>query len=339
MVKVDGSLMGVSPKDAAKQAKTLESQGYDGVFTAETDHDPFFPLLLAAEHSETLHLGTAITVAFPRSPMQLAQTAYDLTRYSDGRFTLGLGSQIKAHIEKRFSATWSKPADRMLDYISALRAIWDCWAHGSKLDYRGEFYNHTLMTPFFNPGPQAAGIPAVALAAVGPRMTRVAGQVADGMILHGFTTERYVREVTLPMVNEGLAASGRLPADFTYSCPVFIVTGENDDDTAKAAQAVRQQIAFYGSTPAYWQVLDMHGWVGVGEKLNALSKAGEWAKMGDLITDEMLDAFAIVATPDQVARRLHDRFGDVIERVSFYAPYAVPEDLWPSVIADIKAIG
>jgi alkanesulfonate monooxygenase SsuD/methylene tetrahydromethanopterin reductase-like flavin-dependent oxidoreductase (luciferase family) len=141
------------------------------------------------------------------------------------------------------------------------------------------------------------------------------------------------------MVNEGLAASGRLPADFTYSCPVFIVTGENDDDTAKAAQAVRQQIAFYGSTPAYWQVLDMHGWVGVGEKLNALSKAGEWAKMGDLITDEMLDAFAIVATPDQVARRLHDRFGDVIERVSFYAPYAVPEDLWPSVIADIKAIG
>src|SRR5947209_7646050 len=296
-MRVDGGV-GFELTNAAATAKEAEDAGYDGVWSAETSHDPFFPLLLAAEHTERLEIGTGITVAFPRSPMHLANVGWDLQHYSKGRFLLGLGSQIRAHIEKRFSATWSKPASRMRELILAMRAIWGSWQEGTKLDFRGDFYSHTLMTPFFNPGPNPYGTPKIFLAAVGARMTEVAGEVCDGLLAHGFTTEAYLRETTLPALERGLDKVGRSRADFEISLPVFVVTGVNEDQMAKADRSVREQIAFYGSTPAYRGVLETHGWGDLQDELNALSKQGEWAEMGHRIDDDVLDAFAVVGEPE-----------------------------------------
>ena len=319
-MKIDGGIRSTLDH-AAGDAKKAESAGYDAVWAAETSRDPFLPLLLAAEHTERIGLGTAIAVAFARSPMTLANTAWDLNGYSKGRFHLGLGSQIKPHIEKRFSMPWSHPAPRMREFICAMRAIWDCWQNGTKLDFRGDFYTHTLMTPFFNPGPSEYGPPKVFLAAVGEGMTRVAGEVADGMLVHGFTTELYLRERTLPAVLEGLKASGRTRSDFQLSYPAFVVTGENEEQMAAAATGTRRQIAFYGSTPAYRGVLELHGWGDLQPELNTLSKRGEWEEMGRLIDDDVLNAFAVVGAPDEVPGLLQKRFGDVVDRLSFYTPY------------------
>src|SRR5438445_2014717 len=219
-MKVDGGIgfgAGFGIEHAAAAAREAEVAGYDGVWTAETSHDPFFPLLIAAEHTERIELGTGIAVAFARNPMTLANVGNDLQQFSKGRFVLGLGSQIKPHIEKRFSMPWSHPAPRMRELILAMRAIWDCWNNGTKLDFRGDFYSHTLMTPFFNPGPNPYGPPKVFLAAVGDKMTEVAGEVCDGLLVHGFTTERYLREVTLPALDRGLAKAGRTRADIELS--------------------------------------------------------------------------------------------------------------------------
>src|SRR5687768_5639035 len=246
-MKIDGGIGGLDT--AAAQAAALEGRGYDGVMTAETSHDPFLPLLLAAQSTERVDLMTSIAVAFARSPMTLAQTAWDLQDASHGRFILGLGSQIKPHITRRFSMPWSHPAPRMREYILAMRAIWASWNDGTKLDFRGDFYTHTLMTPFFNPGPNKFGAPKVFLAAVGAMMTEVGGEVADGVIIHGFTTERYVREVTVPAIERGLAKAGRDRSDFEISGPLFVVSGNNEEEMATAKKGVQQQIAFYGSTP------------------------------------------------------------------------------------------
>src|SRR5437660_10159085 len=244
-MKVEGGV-GFDLATAAVTAKEAEDAGYDGVWSAETSHDPFFPLLLATEHTERIELGTGITVAFPRSPMHLANIGWDLQNFSKGRFLLGLGSQIRAHIEKRFSATWSSPASRMRELILAMRAIWASWQEGTKLDFRGDFYSHTLMTPFFNPGPNPYGTPKVFLAAVGERMTEVAGEVCDGLLAHGFTTERYLREVTIPALERGMARGGRRREDFQISYPGFVVTGDDEKEREQAAEGVRRQIAFYG---------------------------------------------------------------------------------------------
>jgi probable F420-dependent oxidoreductase len=335
-VKVDGGI-GFDLTKAAAEAAEAEAAGYDGVWSAETGHDPFFPLLLAADRTERLELGTAIAVAFARSPMTLAYVGWDLQAYSKGRFNLGLGSQIKAHIEKRFSMPWSHPAPRMREFIAAMRAIWDSWQNGTKLDFRGDFYHHTLMTPFFNPGPSAFGPPHVFLAAVGDKMAEVAGEVADGILIHSCTTERYLREATIPAVERGLARSGRSRADFQLSYPAFIATGSDETELANATVGVRRQIAFYGSTPAYRQVLEMHGWGDLQTELNTLSKRGEWAKMGELIDDEVLDAFAVVGQPEVVAPGVLKRFGDVVDRVSFYTPYAIDQNRRHSILAGFKA--
>ena len=335
-MKVDGGI-GFNLAEVPQQAKDAEAAGYDGVWTAETSHDPFFPLLMAAEHTESLQLGTGIAVAFARSPMNLAVIANDLQLYSGGRFMLGLGSQIKAHIEKRFSMPWSHPAPRMRELVLAMRAIWDCWANGTKLDFRGDFYQHTLMTPFFNPGPNPFGPPKVFLAAVGDKMTEVAGEVCDGLLVHGFTTERYLREVTLPAVDRGLAKGGRSRADFEISYPSFVVTGDTDEAMEKAAIGTRQQIAFYGSTPAYRPVLELHGWGDLQTELNGLSKQGEWVKMGELIDDDVLHAFAVVAGPDDVPKALAGRFSDSVDRISFYTPYSSDPDRWRQVLGALKA--
>jgi probable F420-dependent oxidoreductase len=338
-VKVDTGLPGTTDISKIVQAaQEAEALGWDAIWSAETSHDPFFPLLLAAEHTERLEVGTGITVAFARNPMTLANVGYDLQSYSRGRTILGLGSQIKAHIEKRFSMPWSHPAPRMRELILAMRAIWACWNDGEKLDFRGEFYRHTLMTPFFNPGPNPFGNPKVFLAAVGERMTEVAGEVADGMLVHAFTTERYVREVTLPALERGFARSGRRRADFEISGPLFIVTGNNDEELEQAKQGTKQQIAFYGSTPAYRGVLELHGWGELQTELNALSKQGEWVKMGELITDDILDTFAVVGEPEAVPRLMLERYGDIVDRLSFYAPYRSDPDRWGKVLEGFREV-
>jgi probable F420-dependent oxidoreductase len=297
------------------RARALEARGYDGAVTAEISNDPFLPLALAAEHSERIELMTSIAVAFSRNPMLLAQIGHDLNAYSQGRFTLGLGSQIRPHIAKRFSMPWSKPASRMREFILAMRAIWDCWYGGKQLDFRGEFYTHTLMTPMFTPTNVGHGPPRVFLAAVGPRMTEVAGEVADGLIAHAFTTDRYLREVTLPAVERGLAAAGRSRADFAVTCPIFVVTGPDAAALEASRAAVRQQISFYGSTPAYRGVLELHGWGDLQTELTRLSKVGQWQQMGELIDEEMLDTFAVVGEPDEVVEKLRARCDGAIDRI------------------------
>jgi probable F420-dependent oxidoreductase len=310
------------------------------VWTAETSHDPFLPLVLAAEHTEQVELGTSIAVAFARTPMVLANIGWDLQTFSEGRFVLGLGSQIKPHIEKRFSMPWSKPAARMREMVLAMRAIWDCWQNGTKLEFRGEFYRHTLMTPFFTPNArdlEPFGPPKVFLAGVGGLMTEVAGEVCDGFICHAFTTERYLREVTLPALERGRAKAGKTMAGFEIVGPSFLVSGANEEEIEAAKAGTRQQIAFYGSTPAYRGVLDLHGWGGIQDELNTLSKQGKWVEMGTIIDDEVLNTFAVVGEPASIAPELHRRFGDVIQRVSFYRPYESDGDIWRTVVEAIKA--
>ena len=323
-LKVDG-VIGGELSGIAEAARVLEAAGYDGAHTAETSHDPLLPLALAAEHTEKLELGTGITVAFARTPMTLAYTARDLQVLSKGRLLLGLGSQIKPHIEKRFAMPWSHPAPRMREFILALRAIWDCWDNDTPLKFEGEFYRHTLMTPFFAAGRNPYGPPKVFLAAVGEHMTEVVGEVTDGMLVHPFTNERYLREVTLPAIERGAAKAGKSRHDRELSLPVFVVTGRDESAMESAATAVRQQIAFYGSTPAYRGVLDVHGWGDLQAELNSLSKQGEWQKMGDAIDDEILHTFAVVAEPAAVAEAIRERWGELVERVSFYIPYAIDE--------------
>jgi probable F420-dependent oxidoreductase len=335
-MKVDGGIPPVGIEEIARVAKELEDVGYDGGVTAEMSHDPFLPLAIAAEHTETLELGTGIAVAFARNPMTLANIGYDLQTFSEGRFRLGLGSQIKAHIEKRFSMPWSHPAPRMRELILATRAIWDCWNDGTPLDFRGEFYRHTLMTPFFVPGPNPYGNAKISLAAVGTHMTEVAAEVADGIILHAFTTERYVREVTMPALERGFAKGGKSRGDFEISGPLFIVSGGNEEELEKAKQGTKQQIAFYGSTPAYRGVLELHGWGDLQDDLNRLSKQGEWVAMGDLITDDILDAFAIVGEPEDIPKAMLARYGGIVDRLSFYAPYQSDPERWKQVLAGFR---
>ncbi|MDB5114414.1 MAG: putative F420-dependent oxidoreductase, family [Chloroflexi bacterium] len=304
---------------AAERAVALEQAGFDGLMSVETQHDPFLPLVVAAEHTRRVDLITGIAVAFARNPMTLAHVGHDLQEYSKGRFILGLGSQIRPHIEKRFSMTWSHPAPRMRELISAVRTIWEAWDTGSKLDFRGDFYTHTLMTPFFNPGPNPHGNPRIFVAAVGQAMTEAAAEVADGIILHAFTNERYLRDVTLPAVERGLARSGRRREDFEISLPCFVITGEEQADVDALRSAVRAQIAFYGSTPAYRPALEVHGWGDLQGELNTLSKQGRWADMAELIDGSVLDAFAVQGTADDIPERLLARFGDIVDRLSFYA--------------------
>ena len=322
-MKVDGKLGTWQTAAVIDEARRHEKAGYDGLWSSESAHDPFLPLLLAAEHTEEMELGTAIAVAFARSPMQLAYTAHDLQAYSGGRFTLGLGSQVKPHIERRFCMPWSHPAPRMREFVLALRTIWSAWNDGTKLDFRGDFYAHTLMTPFFSPPPAPGGAPRVLLAAVGEAMTEVAGEVADGLLAHAFCTERYLREVTLPALGRGLVSSGRARSDVEVSLLAMIATGRTEEEMARAVAGTRAQIAFYGSTPAYRGVLDLHGWAGLGDELNALSRSSrddKWEAMGELVGDDVLHAFAVVAEPAGVAAEIRRRFGGLINRVLVLRP-------------------
>ena len=334
-MKIDGAI-GFDPNGIAAQAIKAEETGYDGVWSAETNHDPFLPIAVGATATEKLEFGTGIAVAFARNPMTLAVLANDLQLLSKGRFMLGMGSQIKPHITKRFSMPWSHPAPRMRELILAIRAIWKTWETGEPLAFRGEFYTHTLMTPFFNPGPNPYGNPKMLLAAVGELMTEVAGEVGDGFLVHGFSTERYLREVSLPALERGAVKADKKRADLTVSYPGFVVTGPDDKSMAAAAKGVREQIAFYASTPAYRPVLELHGWGDLQPELNTLSKRGEWEKMGELIDDGILNAFAVVAPLDRVAAEVQKRFDGLVDRFSFYAPYKADPEMWKGVLAGFR---
>ena len=321
-MKIDAGIPTNDPREAGKATKILEDAGYDGAFTAETSHDPFLPLVTAAIETEKIELVTSIAVAFARNPMILANLGYDLQKLSKGRFILGLGSQIRPHITKRFSMSWSSPAARMKELVEAIRAIWDCWQNESKLDFRGEYYTHTLMTPFFNPGPNPYGLPKIYVAAVGPLMTKSVAQSADGLLVHPFHTPKYMQETTLPIVEEGLSSVGKTRSDFDFSISIMTATGLTEESYLNAVNACKSGIAFYASTPAYKGVLEAHGYGKLQVKLNLLSKEGKWKEMTSLIDDELLNTVAVVAeTPEAVAEEIKKRYGDQGDRITpaFYS--------------------
>jgi probable F420-dependent oxidoreductase len=335
-MRVDGPLVTPALREVGEAARQMEAAGYDGVFTFEGPHDPFLPLVVAAEATEHLELTTAVAIAFARSPMTLAHQAWDLQALSGGRFHLGLGSQVKAHIERRFSMPWSAPAVRMREEVLAIRAIWRSWQERSPLRFEGVHYTHTLMTPMFDPGPLEVAPPRIWLGGVGPRMTEVAGEVADGFLVHPFCTEHSLHEVTLPALERGRARPGACAGDIDVSLPVMVATGEDDASMDAAIGAVRAQIAFYGSTPAYRVVLDVHGWGDLQPQLQALTRSGDWAAMSNLVHDDLLHEVAVVATPDHVGDEIRRRYGAVLDRVALNAPYAAPPEMWQQIASDLR---
>lgn len=335
-VKIDAALLPASLADAGPTAHRLEALGYDGAFTFEGPHDPFLPLALAAQATERLELSTAIAVAFARNPMLLAYLGWDLQTLARGRFILGLGSQIRAHVEKCFGMPWSRPAARMRELVLAIRAIWRCWSERERLDFRGDFYQHTLMTPFFDPGPNAFGSPPIFLAGVGPRMTEVAGEVADGFFVHPLHTRCSWRETTLPALERGLSRAGRTRADLEVAVQLMVVSGADDAERETADRFVRQQIAFYGSTPAYRVVLEAHRFGELQPQLNRLSKQGRWDDMASLVPDELLELVAVRAPLDQLAEAVRERCGDFADRVSLVAPYAADPARWATAVQSLR---
>ena len=304
--------------EVRRHAARARDIGYDGLFAPDTSHDPFLRIAAAAPVAGGLELGTAVAVALARSPMTVAQTAWDLAGLTEGRFLLGLGTQIRAHIERRFSMPWGAPARRMSEYIRALRAIWNSWQNGGPLRFRGEFYSFTLMTPFFNPGPiDYPSIP-VYLAGVGPRMSRLAGEMCDGYHVHPFHTVRYLQEVTLPSMREGARQAGRSLDRVEMASTVFVVTGQDPREIETMRGRVRQQIAFYASTPAYRRVLELHGW-NFGPRLTALSKRGRWEMMAEVITDDVLSKVAVEAPIDELGDAVRSRYEGILDRIGLYA--------------------
>ncbi len=306
-MQIDGALLATELRDTGAAAAAMERRGFDGVLSFEGTHDPFVPLAVAAEHTMRVRLTTAIAIAFARNPMVCAYLANDLQLLSGGRFVLGLGTQIRPHIEKRFGQPWSRPNARMREFVQAMRAIWQAWETGERLQFRGAFYTHTLMTPFFDPGPNPHGRPPVALAGFGPAMIAVAGEVADGWIVHPLNSSSYVRSIGLPALERGLARAGRPRRDVEISCQTIAMIGSSDAEIAVARTKAKGQIAFYGSTPAYRVMLDHHGWGDLQPELNRMSKRGAWSDMIALVTDDMLDAIGVAGRPAEVGRRLRER--------------------------------
>jgi len=326
---LDAGLPQVTLNEVPRIAEAAESIGFDALWTSETQHDPFLPCTLIAEHSSRLRFGTAIAVSFARSPTNLAYTAWDLASQSRGRFMLGLGTQVKAHIERRFGMTWESPAAKLREMILAMRALWDTWQNGTKLNFRGEFYKLTLMTPFFDPGGIEHPDVPIYIAGVNEHLCRVAGELCQGFHVHPFHTAKYIREIVLPNIKQGAQVANRTRADVSLSSAIFVAT--NDDER----EAVRQQISFYASTPTYKTVLDAHGWGEVNQKLGALAARGKWDEMPALITDDILNEVAIIAPPAEVPARIKQRYTGLLDRITFYAPFT-PEEA-PKWRAMVKA--
>jgi probable F420-dependent oxidoreductase len=325
-MKLDVNIAIDTLRDVPDLAREAEALGFDGVWASETRHDPFLPLALAAEHTRQVDLGTAIAVAFPRSPTIVAHTAWDLQAASGGRLILGLGTQVKGHNERRFSVKWTAPGPRLREYILALRAVWECWQTGQPVNFRGEHYVITLMTPFFAPGPiQHPRIP-IYIAAVNAYNLRLAGELCDGVHLHPFHSVRYLREFALPHIETGLAKSGRNRRDLALATSVFMVTGRTPAEQAQARQFVRSQIAFYASTRTYEPVLSAHGWDDLMPRLHRKSVEGDWSGMASLVSDEMLAAFAVEAPLDGLADTLRARYAGLLDRLAPYLPLETRAD-------------
>lgn len=318
-MKVDFYYPPAPPEAAAAAAREAVSVGYDGFFTAETQYDPFLPITHAAAAEPSLEFGTAIAVAFPRSPTVMAMTAWDLARQTKGRFMLGLGTQVRGHVVRRFSSMWvGKPAPQLREYIQAMRAVWDSWQNGVPLKYDGEFYKLSLMTPFFNPGPIPNPDVPVYIAGVGPYLSALAGELCDGFHVHPFHTIPYLDQIVLPAMGEAASKAGRSLDDVEMVTTVFIMTGNNEQEIEESKGAVRQQISFYASTPSYRSVLEASGW-DFGDKLTAMSKRGEWDKMPDAVPDSALEGAGVIAPIDGLAAAIKDRYGDRVQRVGFYS--------------------
>lgn len=338
-MKFDTALLLPKLSDMAAYTQAAEAIGFDGIWTSETNADPFLPLALAAEHSRTITLGTAIAVAFPRSPMTLAYMAWDLARYSNGRFILGLGTQVKAHNERRFGVKWEKPVRKLRETIEAMHAIWNCWQTGSPLDYQGEFFQLNLMTPFFSSGPLPTGRPPVYISAVNPNMLRLAGRLCDGVHLHAFHTPRYLREIALPELEGGLTENGRCRADLHINTSLFVVPTDDLKPAAEHEQFAKQQLSFYMSTPAYRIVVELHGWQEVAWKLSKMARRGEWDDMPNVISDEILAEFAVSGTWGNLPGIIKSRYaGGLLDRLSYYLPFHPGENdaAWRTTIEKFR---
>jgi len=337
-VKLDVGMLTFDIKTIPDYARKVEALGFDCLWSSETQHDPFLPLAVAATVTSRIKLGTAIAVAFPRSPMITAHIAWDLQQASGGRFILGLGSQVKGHNERRFSVKFDAPGPRLREIVLALRAIWECWQHGTKLDFKGQFYRFDLMTPFFNPGPiEHPRIP-VYISGVNEYMCRVAGEVCDGLHVHPFNSPKYLREYVYPAVEAGLRAAGRPRRDFTFATASFVCVGDTEQEIERARRAVRQQIAFYASTRTYEPVLATHGWQDLIPHLHRKSVQGDWQGMADLVTDEMLDTYAVTGSYDTIGQRLRERYAGLLDRTSFYEPHqpGLADQRLPRVIREFN---
>jgi len=332
----------IFPKDlntVGDLARKVEAYGFSGLWTSETAHNPFLPLTHAASATHNILLGTAIAVAFPRSPMVTAQIAWDLAEQSGGRFALGLGTQVKTHIVRRFSTEWSAPAPRLGEYIESMRAIWASFQDNKPLKYEGEHYQFSLLTPFFQPSPMPYAEIPVYIAGVNEHLCRLAGKMCQGFHVHSFHTVKYLKELIIPNVAVGAESAGRAPSECALNCAIFVVTGRNAQEIENNKGAVKSQIAFYASTPSYSTVMEMHGWKDLYEQLNMLSRAGRWFEMGALISDDMLDEFAVVAPLDEVAHAVKARYDGLLDRVGYYFPFELDNDadkelLWRSA-ADV----
>jgi probable F420-dependent oxidoreductase len=314
----------IFPKDLNRMgeiARAVEGYGFGALWTAETAHNPFLPLTHVAAATQRLHFGTGIAIAFPRSPMVMAQLAWDLAAQSNGRFMLGLGTQIKAHITKRFSTEWTAPVPRLREYVESMRAIWATWQTGEPLRYTGEHYRFTLMTPFFAPEAIAHPDIPIYLSGVNEGLSKLAGEIAQGFHVHPFHTVRYLQEVTLPAMAAGAAAANRTVADIQKICGIFVATGRNDEEIRASSDEIKRQIAFYASTPSYKAVLDLHGWGDLQERLSLLARQGEWTAMSAEISDEMLHQFAVVAPVDQLAQAAKARYHGLLDRIAYYFPF------------------
>ncbi|MGD0881774.1 MAG: TIGR03617 family F420-dependent LLM class oxidoreductase [Acidimicrobiales bacterium] len=335
-MKFDTQLAGL--EDAPVHARRLEALGVDGAFTFEGPHDVFTPLILAAGATSTLELATNVAIAFPRNPVQLAHQAWDLQLLSRGRFTLGLGTQVRAQIERRYGADFDRPVARMRELVGALRAIFVAWETGEPLDFRGEFTSHTLMPPMFNPGPHPYGPPPIALGGLGPQMVSLAAEVADGLLVMPFNTAAHLRTKTLPAVEEGLARGGRARSDLTVTGEVIVCCGRDEAELEEARVAGRWLLSFYASTPSYRPVLEVEGWEDLQPELRSLTRSGRWEEMPDRIDDTMLATLAVVGSPAEVAAGVATRFGGLVDRVGFYTPYLVADDTLGELVDELRHV-
>ncbi len=339
MMKIDTSLLVHDLSQMPALARSADEMNFDGLWTFETAHEPFLPLVLAAEHSRRLSVGTSIAVAFARSPAVLAYIGWDLARFSEGRFIMGLGTQVKGHNERRFGMKWEKPVEKMRDTILGIRAIWDCWQNQTRLNFHGEFFNLTLMTPFFNPGPHEYPRIPIYIAGVNRRMCRLAGELCEGFHVHPLHTRRYLQEVICQNIQQGLVINGRARQDIELSGSIFVIPTDDPEQAGMRESEVRQQISFYASTPPYRPVFELHGWSGVADRLRQLAARGNWHEMPELITDEMVATFALRGRWEELPRKVLEKYSGLLDRVSYYFPF-VPgqsDDGWRATISGFKS--